>query len=214
MKSRADAVDARFILIAVLICYTTGCSTPSTDKPELAPVPEGKYRIQSGDILSKIAQRENGNGNLWYVLLNANPDLKSRPKFALYAGEVITLPPKEQIDRRLPKSEYPKELPAKYVIMPGDRLSTIAKECYGDADLWTKIYEANKQTLSERFCRIQPLSAPVKLLRFPPNPNGICIFVSPTVSIDGCRGRPFQSEQLAHLTVCQLGCFRSQAKYG
>lgn len=33
--------------------------------------------------------------------------------------------------------------------MPGDSLCFIAKGCYGDRELWTLIYEANRNVLSE-----------------------------------------------------------------
>lgn len=36
-----------------------------------------------------------------------------------------------------------------YVTQAGDNLSTIAEQFYGDASLWKKIYEANKQTIGQ-----------------------------------------------------------------
>ncbi len=36
-----------------------------------------------------------------------------------------------------------------YVTQAGDNLSTIAEQFYGDASLWKKIYEANKQTIGK-----------------------------------------------------------------
>jgi nucleoid-associated protein YgaU len=37
--------------------------------------------------------------------------------------------------------------PRTYVVKKGDSLSKIAKEMYGDAKLWKKIFEANKGTI-------------------------------------------------------------------
>ncbi len=51
---------------------------------------------------------------------------------------------------RLPKSVFPKTLPADYIVMPGDSLPFIAKGCYGDKNDWMRIYEANRSTLSSR----------------------------------------------------------------
>lgn len=50
----------------------------------------------------------------------------------------------------LPKSVFPETLPADYIVMPGDSLHFIAQNCYGDRADWLRIYEANRNTLSER----------------------------------------------------------------
>ena len=34
-----------------------------------------------------------------------------------------------------------------YTVQQGDTLSAIAQQAYGDANLWPKIYEANKQVI-------------------------------------------------------------------
>ncbi len=39
--------------------------------------------------------------------------------------------------------------PRDYVIKGGDTLSKIAKQYYGNANEWRRIYEANKQTISD-----------------------------------------------------------------
>ena len=35
-----------------------------------------------------------------------------------------------------------------YVVVPGDSLSKIAKQEYGDAAAWTRIFEANRDTIT------------------------------------------------------------------
>lgn len=40
-----------------------------------------------------------------------------------------------------------KEAERTYVVKPGDSLSKIAKEVYGDAKRWPEIYEANKELI-------------------------------------------------------------------
>ena len=82
--------------------------------------------------MSRIALRAYGDMNLWRYLLNSNPQLKKRPKFSLEIGEKIIVPEKSKLDMRLPTPEYPKQLPADYVMLPGDSLRSIAKDCYGD----------------------------------------------------------------------------------
>ncbi len=37
----------------------------------------------------------------------------------------------------------------RYVVQAGDTLSKIAKEFYGDANLWPKIFEANKKLIKD-----------------------------------------------------------------
>jgi nucleoid-associated protein YgaU len=37
--------------------------------------------------------------------------------------------------------------PRTYTVAPGDSLSKIAQHQYGNANLWSKIYEANKDTV-------------------------------------------------------------------
>jgi nucleoid-associated protein YgaU len=36
-----------------------------------------------------------------------------------------------------------------YVVKPGDSLSKIAKQTYGDGNVWKKIFEANKDTIKD-----------------------------------------------------------------
>ena len=116
-----------------------------------APITPGTYVVAfETDDLSSISARAYGDMELWYGLLNANPELCKRPGFDLSMGESIEIPPKEKLDMSLPKSIFPKELPADYIVMPGDSLHFIAQGCYGDRNLWEKIYNANRSKLSER----------------------------------------------------------------
>lgn len=43
-----------------------------------------------------------------------------------------------------------------YTVQSGDSLSKIAKKHYGDANVWKKIYEANKQTIGDNPDLIRP----------------------------------------------------------
>ena len=134
-------------LLVLVVASLASCADPP--KQVEVDVEAGKYAVREGDSLTLIAKREYGDGSLWYVLLNANPDLRFRPNFILSPGEVINLPAEDNLDKSMPKSVFPEKLPASYVVLPGDSLHFIALQCYGDRDLWETIYEANKSTLSE-----------------------------------------------------------------
>lgn len=127
-------------LCMLTLSCTSGCRSKS--------LPDGEYYVQDGDSLTNLAKRKYGDGELWYVLLNANPEIKFRPDFKLELDEVIILPAENEIDVSIPKSVFPKTLPADYVVVPGDSLTFIALKCYGDKEKWKIIYEANKDTLS------------------------------------------------------------------
>jgi nucleoid-associated protein YgaU len=127
---------------------TYGCSR-GKERAE-NQVPPGEYVVVEGDNLSQIAVRAYGDMELWYSLLNANPDITKRPGFDLIPGETIMVPASTELDTSLPKSVFPKELPADYIVMPGDSLHFIAQGCYGDRESWPIIYEANRHVLSER----------------------------------------------------------------
>lgn len=138
----------KILFVAAASAMVCGCGP---DKPaKKGPIPPGEYVILEGDDLSHIALRAYGDMNLWYTLLNANPEIAKRPRFKLKVDETITIPPREKLNKSLPKSVFPKQLPADYVVMPGDSLHFIAQGCYGDRELWTLIYEANRNRLSER----------------------------------------------------------------
>jgi nucleoid-associated protein YgaU len=50
-------------------------------------------------------------------------------------------------ERARQKAEERKKGQRTYVVKPGDTLSKIAKEFYGDANRWPEIYEANKDQI-------------------------------------------------------------------
>ncbi|MBA3532429.1 MAG: LysM peptidoglycan-binding domain-containing protein, partial [Ardenticatenales bacterium] len=49
------------------------------------------YTVQSGDSLSKIAQRFYGDGSRWKTIYEANRDKISNPDM-IHAGLVLTIP--------------------------------------------------------------------------------------------------------------------------
>jgi len=136
--------------LAVVCLALCGCAG-GPEQAEKGPIPPGEYVvIDKEDDLSSIAVRAYGDMDLWYSLLNANPQLGKRAGFDLVPGETITIPERDKLDKSLPKSVFPDELPAEYIVMPGDSLHFIAQNVYGDRELWRVIYEANRNVLSER----------------------------------------------------------------
>jgi nucleoid-associated protein YgaU len=139
------------LAITVVAACVALCGCTGTQPAEKGPISPGPYVVQDEeDDLSHIALRAYGDMELWYGLLNANPVLSKRPVFDLVVGETIEVPARNKLDLSLPKSIFPKQLPADYIVMPGDSLHFIAKGCYGDRELWPVIYEANRHVLSER----------------------------------------------------------------
>jgi len=158
----------RFVLVAAGCLAAGGCQSKPVAK---GPIPPGEYVVLEGDDLSSIALRAYGDMNLWASLLNANRQLTTRPRFRLEVGESITIPAKADLDNSLPKSVFPKQLPADYVIMPGDSLFFIAKSCYGERDLWPHVFEANRTILSQQVKDNPFLLTAGEVLHIPAAPN-------------------------------------------
>jgi hypothetical protein len=116
-------------LAATAICLgLLGCDA---NRPvEKGPIPPGPYVVLENDDLSGVALRAYGDMDLWYTLLNANPQIGKRPRFFLEVGETIHIPPRAKLDESLPKSVFPEELPADYIVMPGDSLHFIAQNVH------------------------------------------------------------------------------------
>ena len=75
---------------------------------------------------------------------------------------------------------FPKSLPADYIVMPSDSLHFIAKGCYGDRELWPLIYEANRDTLSERVKRDTRKLVAGQVLRIPARAAAAPAVATPT----------------------------------
>ena len=115
------------------------------------------YKVQSNDNLFKIAREHYGDGQKWIKIFEANSD--SMPDSnSLYVGQVILIPDisaeKEsnvgflaQVSGRVDK-ERPVNIDT-HTVKAGDTLYRIAEEYYDDASVWTKILEANEDTLED-----------------------------------------------------------------
>jgi len=109
---------ALIVLALVALPLPAGCG--KRPPPVKGPIQPGEYKVLAGDDLSGIALRAYGDTSCWQSLLNANPQVGSRPRFRLETGETLAIPEYGKLDRRLPKSVFPKALPADYIVMPGD----------------------------------------------------------------------------------------------
>jgi nucleoid-associated protein YgaU len=115
------------------------------------------YKVQSNDNLFEIAREHYGDGQKWIKIFEANSD--SMPDSnSLYVGQVILIPDISaekksnvgflaQVSGRVDK-ERPVNVDT-HTVKAGDTLYRIAEEYYDDASVWTKILEANEDTLED-----------------------------------------------------------------
>lgn len=173
-----------FAVVAIgMACFAVcGCGKKPVEK---GPIPPGQYVVLKGDDLNNIALRAYGDMDLWQSLLNANKQISTRARFRLNVGETLQIPERAKLDRKVPKSVFPKKLPADYVVMPGDSLPFIAKGCYGDRKLWTQIYDANRDTLSSKVKENKSLLIAGQVLHIPAKEGG---------RLEGEKGRKGEGE--------------------
>lgn len=95
----------------------------------------GRYKVNEGDWLSKIASMRNvyGDGKKWPMIYEANKDKIKNPNL-IYPNWVLLIPTLDN-----------------YTIVPGDCLWLIATylSIYSDAKRWPAIYEANKDKIKD-----------------------------------------------------------------
>jgi nucleoid-associated protein YgaU len=157
-------------VLFVALVAASGCGEgPPARKQVILP---GKHVVTSGEGLSHIALKAYGDFNLWPALLHANPEVAKRPGLELIEGEEIVVPARAELKDVPFKGTYPRELPADYVVLPGDSLHLIAKGSYGDEELWKQIYDANREKLSERVKEDTRRLTPGQVLRIPERKSG------------------------------------------
>ena len=115
------------------------------------------YKVQSNDNLFKIAKKHYGDGQKWKKIFEANRDIMPDSN-SLYIDQLLLIPdvsvenrPKEsfitQVRGRL-DNERPNNVDT-HTVKAGDTLYRIAEEYYDDPSVWTKILEANEDTLED-----------------------------------------------------------------
>ena len=115
------------------------------------------YKVQSNDNLFKIAKKHYGDGQKWRKIFEANRDIMPDSN-SLYIDQLLLIPdvsvenrPKEsfitQVRGRL-DNERSNNVDT-HTVKAGDTLYRIAAEYYDDPSVWTKILEANEDTLED-----------------------------------------------------------------
>src|SRR5437588_1062569 len=120
-----------------------------TDKEDhmAQATPGSNYTVQPGDTLSGIAQQAYGDGNQWQTIYNANTQVIGNDPNLVRPGEVLYIPPLSS-SKPTPGSNY--------TVQPGDTLSGIAQQAYGDGNQWQVIYNANTQVIGNDPNLIRP----------------------------------------------------------
>ena len=102
------------------------------------------YTVQKGDTLWKIAVKFFGDGNQWRKIYEDNKDVLGNPD-RIYAGQVLKI----IVTTASGSQETVPAAGGTYTVQPGDSLWKIAVKAYGNGRRWTKIYEANKDRISD-----------------------------------------------------------------
>ncbi|MBN2563045.1 MAG: LysM peptidoglycan-binding domain-containing protein [Phycisphaerae bacterium] len=146
------------------VTATTGRPTASggdraADKAT-SPWPK-KHEIAAGDTLSGIADLYYGDGSLYHLILQANPQVND--PHALKIGQVITLraPPESAIanssDAAAGRSESTRPGTSKtYRVRQGDTFYSIAHSQLGTGARWKEIYEPNRALVKNDPKRLRP----------------------------------------------------------
>jgi len=111
--------------------------------------PETIYVVEKDDNLWKIAEKKYNSGYNWVDIAKAN-DLTDPGLLAV--GQKLKLPVVEKkvitTNEEIAGLEGKKVDTGEYIVNTGDSLSKIAMWAYGDKFAWTRIWEANKDKIS------------------------------------------------------------------
>ena len=122
------------------------------------------YVVQEGDTLADISENWFGLRGKWALIVAANPGLDPS---RLSIGQVLMLPPRSAAVRPARPEKARVSSKGTYVIEPGDSLSQIAYELYGNGVHWDLIYRANEELIGK-----DPVDLVVgQVLVIPPKPS-------------------------------------------
>ncbi len=111
----------------------------------------GTYLVQPGDTVSSIANKLYNDERRWVDISQANFVDPTKLK----VGQVLKLPgDRAQLSSEEPAPPGPGGIQT-YTIRPGDSLSTVAQEYYGDPTLWRTIYNFNSDKIGKNPNAIQ-----------------------------------------------------------
>ena len=103
------------------------------------------YTIKPSDTPSSIAQWWFGDANKYSLILHANPLVDPNN---MKVGDELRLPPKDfELITIIDVGDG--KQPVVHIVQSGENLSAIAQAAYGDASLWPRIYEANKDKIKD-----------------------------------------------------------------
>ena len=97
---------------------------------DVSPGVTCQYTVVAGDTLGGIAQRLYGDSTQWPRIFNANQDQIADPD-QIFPGQVL----------RIPATDH-------YTVVAGDTLGGIAQQFYGASNQWRRIFETNRDQLS------------------------------------------------------------------
>jgi len=106
-------------------------AAPANAQPHFVAtaIAENTIRVQRGDSLWKLAQQHLGNGTRWHEIAALNPEIAD-PN-VIQIGEELRI-------------ASPETLAAKrFIVQPGDTLSSVALNQFGNARAFTCIASAN-----------------------------------------------------------------------
>ena len=116
------------------------------------------YKVQSNDSLFKIAREHYGDGKKWVKIFDANNDSMPNPN-SLYVGQKLLIPgvsveknTSEVALTRAGNNRYEEKYSNvdTHTVEAGDTLYRIAEKYYNDPSVWTRIYEANEDTIEDK----------------------------------------------------------------
>ena len=145
--NRAKINDPNLIFPGQVFCIPVLCVPPPP--PSGAITPGTNYTVRPGDTLSGIALRAYGNASLWPKIFDANRSKISDPNL-IFPGQVFFIP----VLGGAPSPPPPPPPPpsgciAFYTVRSGDTLWGIAEQFYGFGSLWPKIFNANRDKISD-----------------------------------------------------------------
>jgi nucleoid-associated protein YgaU len=111
-----------------------------TAGPRPPPV-AGTHRVRSGDTLWSIAAASYGNPALWPKIYDANRERIRDPNL-IYPNQELVIPTLPSALAALSRQQK------RHRVQNGDNLWKIAGAVYGDATLWPRIFDANRERIN------------------------------------------------------------------